>query len=546
MNILSVLSDLFPSEYLYRLFPFVLLYPEIHYVFRCFPFSRYFIKQPEILFDVPSRIDPGQKLPALLLIKDADRFPVILESVRLRIGEENFLELDVTLKQNIAARLWYRVFSLDVPESLRGQTVLVHTELHLICRKKKLTIRQDNLPGMKRKPFRVHLARERLPLPDSWIAGDMHIHSDYTSDQVEFGAPIPATVELAKVMGLSFAAITDHSYDLDDEEMNFLKNDPGLPKWKKFQEEVGNLNAAEEPFILIPGEEVTCRNSKERNVHCLVLNEPRYIPGSGDGAEKWLNTRSEHSVRELPDIVSDDALVIAAHPMAPVPFLQHLLINRGNWSARDCETLFLHGLQILNGNRDAAFYKGLKEWVKLLLNGKRVFIFGGNDAHGNFSRFRQVRMPMISLIEKEGFQIFGEAKTVLRVSDGRITLQAVLDSIRQGRAIITDGPFISLTLTNEKKDQAELGGTISGHNFSVHIETASTAEFGALSDVRIIYGKINNEEKIIGGFHPGQYQFRREIKLSAEAPGYIRAELETADGHFGYTNPVWILPDSKP
>lgn len=543
MNILSVLSDPFPPEFVYRLLPFVFLYPEIHYVFRFFPFSRYFKKQPEILFDVPSRIDPGQRLPVLLLIKDADRFPVILESARIRIGEEKSTGLNVTLNLKVADRLWYRILPMDIPETFRGQTVSVHTELNLICRNKKLTVRQDNFPGMKRKPFRVHAARERLPLPDSWIAGDMHIHSDYTSDQVEFGAPLSATAELAKAMGLSFAAVNDHSYDLDDEEKNYLKNDPSLPKWKRFREEIKNLNDKDQSFILIPGEEVTSRNSEDRNVHCLVLNEPRYIPGSGDGAEKWLNTRSEHSVRELPDLVSDDAWVIAAHPMEPVPVLQRLLINRGNWKAKDCAMPGLHGLQILNGSRDAAFYKGLQEWIKLLLDGKRIYIFGGNDAHGNFSRFRQVRLPMISLIEKEGFQIFGQAKNVLRISEDRITLQAVLDSIRQGRAIITDGPFLSLTLTNDKNDQAELGGTIAGHNLSVHIETASTAEFGILSDVRIIYGKIHDEEKIIGGFHPGQYQFRHDMELSADTPGYIRAELETADGHYAYTNPVWIIED---
>ena len=64
--------------------PAVFLYAELHFRFK-WSSSRYYQKEPEILADIPIRIEPHQEIPILLLIKDAHKFPVIIHEVNIKI-----------------------------------------------------------------------------------------------------------------------------------------------------------------------------------------------------------------------------------------------------------------------------------------------------------------------------------------------------------------------------------------------------------------------------------------------------------------------------
>ena len=64
--------------------PMVIMYAELHFRFK-WSNSRYFQKEPEILADLPIRIEPGSDIPILLIIKDAHIFPVFLEKVEIKI-----------------------------------------------------------------------------------------------------------------------------------------------------------------------------------------------------------------------------------------------------------------------------------------------------------------------------------------------------------------------------------------------------------------------------------------------------------------------------
>ena len=55
----------------------------------------------------------------------------------------------------------------------------------------------------------------------------------------------------------------------------------------------------------------------------------------------------------------------------------------------------------MNGDTGRGYQDGIKIWVKLLLNGHRKYIYAGNDAHGNFNIYRQIKIPMINLLEEE-------------------------------------------------------------------------------------------------------------------------------------------------
>ncbi len=52
--------------------PYLFLYTEMHYRFAI-PFSRYYKDEPEILSDIPHRINPNNLVPVMILVKDADK-----------------------------------------------------------------------------------------------------------------------------------------------------------------------------------------------------------------------------------------------------------------------------------------------------------------------------------------------------------------------------------------------------------------------------------------------------------------------------------------
>ncbi len=95
-----------------------LLYIELHY--RWLPgASRYYRREPEILADLPSRIAPGQKPPLLLLVKDAQRFPIRLERVEVALdtGEGPRPWTVITVEKDLAGLCWQRVVELERPEA---------------------------------------------------------------------------------------------------------------------------------------------------------------------------------------------------------------------------------------------------------------------------------------------------------------------------------------------------------------------------------------------------------------------------------------------
>ena len=71
-----------------NLIPFMFLYAELHYRFKWLG-SLYYKKEPEILADVPYRIEPDNKIPILLFIKDAHIFPIKLTHVSIHIYQSD-------------------------------------------------------------------------------------------------------------------------------------------------------------------------------------------------------------------------------------------------------------------------------------------------------------------------------------------------------------------------------------------------------------------------------------------------------------------------
>ena len=274
------------SPELLSLLPFF-LYAEMHYRWRFFP-SFIFKKEPEVVADLPWRLNPGEQLPVLLIVKDADRYPIILKRVALKIRKGNNLDERVLFSGDEALTdyLWHRILSFQPPEWAKGW-VEVEVRVLFNLRGRDYEVLSDNYRGLSHKPFQVYISDDSLPAAEGWFYGDIHTHSHFTDDQVEFGVPPEVYHRIGKVLGLSWIAVTDHSYDLDDHPGFDKKRDPNLTKWLKLQEICSSINESDPDFVMLFGEELSCGNSHRENLHFLILEHPSFIHGAGDSAEKW-------------------------------------------------------------------------------------------------------------------------------------------------------------------------------------------------------------------------------------------------------------------
>ncbi|MEJ2051982.1 MAG: hypothetical protein P8Y60_19490, partial [Calditrichota bacterium] len=410
--------------------PFILGYAEIHYRFPFLP-SLLFRKEPEIIFDLPIRTRVGKPVPLFLIIKDAHLFPIQLRSLNISISsiqseKENVVEID--LNTGISESIYSKTFHLDPKNFEASGDYQIYARLsYQDSRKRNRQLVQDNYPSVPHPPFEIRISETDLPKQEGWFWGDLHFHSFYTSDQVEFGAPLSTSIEAARSIGLDFLAVTDHSYDLDDDPENYRKNDPELKKWTYQQEEVKEINRKYQDFCLIPGEEVSVGNSQGKNVHCLILDDAAFLPGNGDSAENLFQNKPTLNLPELLKKKSDDALAIAAHPVEKPPLSQRIILRRGIWNESDFASDNINTLQIMNNGSFKSLKNGLRLWQSLLLSGKKVGIAAGNDAHGNFNSFRQVKIPLLKMdYLKE--HLFGEARTAVNAPG--LSKRELLEGIR--------------------------------------------------------------------------------------------------------------------
>lgn len=537
-------------ESFFAFYPFlsvlIFLYAEIHYSFKGI-YSRLKKKEPEIIADLPHRIEPIGPIPILILIKDADQFPILLENIQIELrSQEQSEQFDFKFNSlTISDKFWHQVLEIEPSKNFSGRAT-VNVTIQVTLNGKKRIIKNDNYNCTGHAPLEVFLSKNELPKSTGWYFGEFHCHTSYTNDQVEFGAPLQATAHLARAMGLSFFCATDHSYDLDDDRYNFLKKDPHLNKWLELQAEIQKLNKQNPQFVIVPGEEVSAGNSRNRNVHVLILDHPEFLPGDGDSAEKWLQTKPNYSIEDILDKIDADAdaVAFAAHPEITPPFLQWLLVRRGKWGLRDYRHPRLNGMQIWNGSEEG-FKASVERWTLLLLQGRRIFISGGNDAHGNFNRFRQIGFPFFTMRENHK-HIFGKVRTGVYLEDD-LSLKGILEAFKRGRMVITNGPFLNIKVKNELEQQARLGEAISGNSFQIEIECHSTPEFGILKQIQIYRGDlVHKKEKTIKQINHFSAPFQhseRIVVIENIGPSYFRAELfsEISSKIFHcLTNPIWI------
>ncbi|MEA2076147.1 MAG: CehA/McbA family metallohydrolase [Euryarchaeota archaeon] len=363
----------------------------------------------------------------------------------------------------------------------------------------------DNWEG----PVNVKISQYDIPTMVDWYCGDTHQHTNYTDNAVELGAPIYATRAANNAMGLDWMIVTDHSFDLWQEKWNVSTADCN--------------NHSDNLFRVLQGEEVSCYLPGTDIIpwqyqynHLLVYGAD-FIPGG-----EWEDdTGSDYTPEEAIAIAnSQGGVTYPAHPFTDDPF-------RDPWQNY---SLNFTGLQIWNHASDEPSHlpDGLAKWNELLLGGRHVYVEGGTDAHGDFNT------------------IAGKVKTYVYTET--FTEDSILDALRNGHSVMTDGPLVIFDINGEM-----IGNNVSlanGTNATLRVQWNSTQEFGYIDYIIVKKGVINETNEtnftIIQPSSIGKDPLcdEHELTISPNKSCYYRVEAysntTTGEQYRCYTNPIWV------
>ena len=529
--------------------PFLLLYAETHFrFFRFFP-SLLFKREPEVIFDLPGRIEPGCALPVMLIINDIRHYPDYPERVAIAVsfraeGTEVFTFDDPATTEVVhALQDNQRVFLFEIPESrIPAGEFFVTATVTMKNPKRTYTVLNDNLNTSTKRAFRCYKSSDSLPGKGLCSYGDLHMHSQFSQSHVEFGPPIEVIDKMATCCGLSFIGITDHSYDLACDKGDFLKENQSIERWNLLARQLNDTTNFS--TIVILGEEISCYNGKGKTVHLGALGIRDFLPGSSDGARRNPFFKQSFTIREAIEAIhGQGGIAFAAHPGSRSGLLQSLFLNRGQWDSEDLKS-DLDALQSFNGSFLQAWKRAKALWLNMLAENRPLPLLAGNDAHGDFNRYRAIKTPFLSIYDN--FQRFmGYGKTGIYGSC--TTAAEVVRKVRNGETFISTGPYISINYS-EKYDDFAVGNHLrTAEREKLYVHCVTTREFGGLESLSVFSGKPGTTEKLIysTGFAPDTRKVNAPVTIPYSTAGlYLRAEVISRDVngqiYQAYTSPCLL------
>lgn len=556
-----------------------LRYAETHFKFKL-PWSLLYKPWPEIIFDAPFQFVPGVEPYLWIVVRDADRFPTTIKNAEIVLkarvqdarSTQDAPQPDIVIckDMNIEVREQMKFVPLALGKIPAG-AYEAHCKLTVERNGKTQTFERWNLPRLKPVPLRFKVLNETLPIAPGYATGEMHCHTHYSADHVEYGAT-PEVLQLAaKAVGLDFVNCTDHAYDFAFTQEDYTKEaDSPVPRFQKLREEIAALpvkdeNGGDMPLMLA-GEEVSAGNSKGENVHMTVLAPEGYLPGLGDCGRYWLENRPTRSIKQILNMT--EAHCFAAHPFQQMGLLEKFVFRRGYWKPEDLQLKNKHsirGLQFWNGIRDEGFKLGREFWINELGKGNYLLPIGGNDAHGDLNSMTAVNLPLISLKHTRA-HTFGNVRTVIKVGSRKsdkcedreshpclhgydrdqhlgsiqvgsnakqefpLTLADINAAFTADNCYITDGP----ALWWERNDNG-----ITFHARS-NKETGGGFRYIRIYGRRIQpNGKLAPEEEVMIGSQVATPD-HADIPVATLGFAYVRAECETATRKFALTSAARI------
>jgi len=531
-----------------------LRYAETHFKFKL-PWSLLYKPWPEIIFDAPFQFVPSVEPYLWIVVRDADHFPTTIKNAEivLKTRTQNAQAPDLQLQDAPQPDIVInRDLNIEVCEQMKfiplalgkipAGTYEAHCKLTVEREGKSQTFERWNLSRLKPVPLRFKVLKEMPPIAPGYAAGEMHCHTHYSADHVEYGAT-PEVLQLAaKAVGLDFVNCTDHAYDFAFTQEDYTKEaDSPVPRFQKLREEIAALpvkdeNGGDMPLMLA-GEEVSAGNSKGENVHMTVLAPEGYLPGLGDCGRYWLENRPTRSIKQILNMT--EAHCFAAHPFQQMGLLEKFVFRRGYWKPEDLQLKNKHsirGLQFWNGIRDEGFKLGREFWINELGKGNYLLPIGGNDAHGDLNSMTAVDLPLISLKHTRA-HTFGNVRTVIKLDErgakqkSPLTLATINTAFTADNCYITDGPALWWERDNNG---------ITFHARS-NKETGGGFRYVRIYGRRIQNnGKFAPEEEVMIGSQVATPD-HADIPVATLGFAYVRAECETATGKFALTSAAQLL-----
>ena len=401
-----------------------LRYAETHFKFRL-PWSLLYKPWPEIIVDSPFQFVPGVEPTLWIVIRDADRFPTKIKTVEIRLKHsvDGFSKPDIEIQKDLDFDAHEQMQFIPFPlGEIPTGTYEAYCKLTVQREGKTQTFERWNLPRLPQKPLRFKVLNEAPPIAPGYAAGEMHCHTHYSADHVEYGATPAVLQQAAKAVGLDFVSCTDHAYDFAFTLEDYTKEaESPVPRFQKLREEIAALPSKDENGndmpLMLAGEEVSAGNSKGENVHMTVLAPEGYLPGLGDCGRYWLDNKPTRSIKQILNMTG--AHCFAAHPFQQMGLLEKFIFRRGYWKPEDLQLNNKHtirGLQFWNGVRDEGFKLGREFWINELGKGNYLLPIGGNDAHGDLNSMTAVELPLLTLKHTRA-HIFGNVRTVIRLEE---------------------------------------------------------------------------------------------------------------------------------
>jgi hypothetical protein len=351
----------------------------------------------------------------------------------------------------------------------------------------------------------VKLQLRRLVPARGWLAADLHLHTAES-----FDSPIPSAdqVVAASARGLDLVVLTDHD----------AVNGYQPPK------------SAVAPLVM-PGQEVTTSGHQFGHFNVFPLE-----PGPALESRRTTPKQLFQAARRR------GALIQVNHPrMGSIGYFDQMGLSARSGRARvPGYAAGFDLLEVFNGDhadRPQGVKRMLEDWFALLETGRRYVATGGSDAHR--MPHQDPGTPRTCILWREGTKKgpdFPDPATVLR-------------ALRQGRAFVTTGPRLHLTL--EGRPTGTVVKPAAGRALSLGLRV----EAAPWIDVRRVElwqrGKLWRTIDVKGR---GVLRLSRTVKL-APPPGRDTWFVAIARGErpdptqsrrvlpFAVTNPVWVDAD---
>jgi PHP domain-containing protein len=320
-------------------------------------------------------------------------------------------------------------------------------------------------PGLRSPWKSASFGGRRLdpdPLPEArpgWLRGDLHCHTLYSDGD----SWPPEMLNAAAEAGLDFLGVTDHNNV--GHQLAYGPGGNGLP-------------------IVLPGVEVTTYGGH----------------WNAWGTDRWWEFREPESTaveRTMRAAAESGAVVSVCHPKPVGPPWEYAMDGG------------FHAVEVWNGPWPQLNTAALAYWEQLLQRGTRCAAVGGSDTH----YLKRGNAPL------RHQDTLGTPTTWVHV-DGRPTVSAILDALREGRSFVSQsprGPQLYL-----EQDRGRAG------RVSVEVRDGAGATLMVLSDSGPLDAAPVNDAA-----------WDRAFDVPAGLT-YVRAQLVDANGDMrAVTNPIW-------